>query len=217
MSGDVFGNGVLLSKHIKLVAAFDHRHIIIDPHPDPARSWEERERLFALPRSSWADYEPAVDLRGWRRLSAQSEVHRDHQADAHRPRHRQVGRGTATCRVDQGLPEGSRRLVVERRHRHLRQGADRDQRVVGDKANDALRVDGCEVRAKCVGEGGNLGLTQLGRIEYAMQGGRINTDFIDNSAGVDTSDYEVNIKILLTGEVSAGRLSWPTATPSSPR
>jgi glutamate dehydrogenase len=207
MSGDVFGNGMLLSKHIKLVAAFDHRHIFIDPQSDPARSWEERARLFALPRSSWADYDTSL-------ISAGGGVFaRTLKSVAITDQMRSV------LGVDKSVHELTPAELIKV---CLRAPVDllwnggvgtyvkaitETNDDVGDKANDALRVDGCELRAKCVGEGGNLGFTQLGRVEYAERGGRINTDFIDNSAGVDTSDHEVNIKILLIGEVAAGRLS----------
>ena len=215
MSGDVFGNGMLLSQHIKLVAAFDHRHLIIDPDPDPAASWAERKRLFELPRSSWADYDTSL-------LSAGGGVF---------PRTLKSITITPEMRSALGLAAGVAELSpAELISACLRapvgllwnggigtyvKATAESHAQVGDKANDGLRVNGAEVRADCVGEGGNLGLTQLGRIEYAMKGGesghggRINTDFIDNSAGVDTSDHEVNIKILLAGEVAAGRLSGP--------
>ncbi len=207
MSGDVFGNGMLLSKHIKLVAAFDHRHVFIDPDPDPARTFQERERMFALPRSSWADYDESLISEGGgvfpRTLKSitvtpqmRAALGIDKSVEALPPA--QLINACLKAPVDLLWNGGIGTYVKATTETNAQ---------VGDKANDGLRVDGCEVRAKCVGEGGNLGLTQLGRIEYAMQGGRINTDFIDNSAGVDTSDYEVNIKILLTGEVNAGRLS----------
>jgi glutamate dehydrogenase len=207
MSGDVFGNGMLLSKHIKLVAAFDHRHVFIDPDPDPERSWTERARIFAMARSSWADYDTSLISEGggvFPRTAKSIEI-------------------TGAMRTALGIPQGIDSLApVELISACLRapvdllwnggigtyvKSSDETNAQVGDKANDVLRVDGCELRARSVGEGGNLGLTQLGRIEYAKTGGRINTDFIDNSAGVDTSDNEVNIKILLSGEVSSGRLS----------
>jgi glutamate dehydrogenase len=207
MSGDVFGNGMLLSKHIKLVAAFDHRHVFIDPQPDPARSWEERARLFALPRSSWADYDTTLVSEGGgvfpRILKSiaiteqmRSALGIDKSVQALTPA--ELIQACLRAPVDLLWNGGIGTYVKAVTETHS---------DVGDKSNDALRVDGCEVRAKCVAEGGNLGLTQLGRIEYAETGGRINTDFIDNSAGVDTSDHEVNIKILLIGEVAAGRLS----------
>ena len=207
MSGDVFGNGMLLSKHTRLIAAFDHRHVFIDPDPDPERSWTERARLFALPRSSWADYDPQL-------ISAGGGVF---------PRTAKAIPVTDPVRTALGLARTVETLTpAELMSAILKAPADllwnggigtyvkaaaESHAAVGDKANDGLRVNGADVRARCVGEGGNLGLTQLGRIEYAMCGGRINTDFVDNSAGVDTSDHEVNIKILLHNEVAAGRLS----------
>jgi glutamate dehydrogenase len=208
MSGDVFGNGMLLSKHIKLVAAFDHRHVFIDPQPDPARSWEERARLFALPRSSWADYDTTLISEGGgvypRTLKSvviteqmRSALGIDRSVEALTPA--ELIKACLKAAVDLLWNGGVGTFV---------KAVTESNDDVGDKANDVLRVDGCEVRAKCVAEGGNLGFTQLGRVEYAeMGGGRINTDFIDNSAGVDTSDHEVNIKILLIGEGAAGRLS----------
>jgi glutamate dehydrogenase len=207
MSGDVFGNGMLLSKHTKLVAAFDHRHVFVDPDPDPDRSWNERARLFALPRSSWADYDPEL-------ISAGGGVF---------PRTAKSIPVTEEMRVALGMSKSAETLTpAELISAILKAPVDllwnggigtyvkastESHADVGDKANDALRVNGADVRARCVGEGGNLGLTQLGRIEYDLCGGRINTDFVDNSAGVDTSDHEVNIKILLHNEVAAGRLS----------
>ncbi len=207
MSGDVFGNGMLLSKHIRLVAAFDHRHIFIDPTPDAASTWVERARIFALPRSSWADYDTSL-------ISEGGGVF---------PRTAKSVTITPQMRSALGIARDIENLSpVELISACLKapvdllwnggigtyvKGTDETDAQVGDKANDALRADGCELRAKCVGEGGNLGFTQRGRIEYAVNGGMINTDFIDNSAGVDTSDHEVNIKILLAGEMSAGRLT----------
>jgi glutamate dehydrogenase len=207
MSGDVFGNGMLLSKHIQLVAAFDHRHVFIDPRPDPARSWEERARLFALTRSSWADYDPALISEGGgvfpRTLKSvvitqqmRAALAIDKSVEALTPA--ELIRACLRAPVDL-LWNGGVGTYVK--------AITETNDDVGDKANDGLRVDGCELRTKCVAEGGNLGFTQLGRVEYAERGGRINTDFIDNSAGVDTSDHEVNIKILLIGEENAGRLS----------
>jgi glutamate dehydrogenase len=207
MSGDVFGNGMLLSKHIQLVAAFDHRHVFIDPRPDPARSWEERARLFALSRSNWADYDPTLISEGGgvfpRSLKSvviteqmRAALGIDKSVEALTPA--ELIRACLRAPVDL-LWNGGVGTYVK--------AITETNDDVGDKANDGLRVDGCELRTKCVAEGGNLGFTQLGRVEYAERGGRINTDFIDNSAGVDTSDHEVNIKILLIGEENAGRLS----------
>ena len=207
MSGDVFGNGMLLSSHIRLLAAFDHRHVFIDPDPDPATSFEERRRLFRLPRSSWADYDPALISAGggvFPRTAKQVDV-------------------TPQMRAALGLADDVRQLSpAELIHAVLLAPADllfnggvgtyvkaaaETHLQVGDKANDAVRVDGNQLRVKVVGEGGNLGVTQLGRIEFARAGGRINTDAIDNSAGVDTSDHEVNIKIALQPLQADGQLS----------
>ncbi|HQE31957.1 MAG TPA: NAD-glutamate dehydrogenase [Propionibacteriaceae bacterium] len=207
MSGDVFGNGMLLSKHIRLVAAFDHRHIVIDPDPDAASSWDERSRLFQLPRSSWADYDTSL-------ISAGGGVY---------ARTEKSIPVTAEARRALGLADDVHALTpTDYIHQILQapvdllwnggigtyvKGSTESHAEVGDRANDSLRVDGGQVRARCAGEGGNLGWTQLGRVEYAKNGGRINTDFIDNSAGVDTSDHEVNIKILLAEQIRAGRLT----------
>ena len=207
MSGDVFGNGMLLSRHTLLVAAFDHRHIFLDPHPDPERSWLERARLFDLPRSSWADYDTSL-------ISAGGGVHpRTRKSIPLTPEVREVLGidASVTALAPAELISACLRAPVDLLWNggigtYVKSAAESNAEV-GDKANDGLRVDGAELRARAVGEGGNLGLTQRGRIEYAARGGRINTDFIDNSAGVDTSDHEVNIKILLSGEVATGRLS----------
>ncbi|GGV88487.1 NAD-glutamate dehydrogenase [Streptomyces gelaticus] len=207
MSGDVFGNGMLLSEHIRLVAAFDHRHIFIDPTPDAATSYAERRRLFELPRSSWADYNK--DL-----LSAGGGIH---------PRSAKSIPVNAHIREALGIEPGVTKMTpAELMQTVLKAPVDlvwnggigtyikssaESNADVGDKANDAIRVNGEDLRAKVVGEGGNLGATQLGRIEFARGGGRINTDAIDNSAGVDTSDHEVNIKILLNGLVRDGDMT----------
>jgi glutamate dehydrogenase len=207
MSGDVFGNGMLLSEHIRLVAAFDHRHIFIDPEPDAAASYAERRRLFELPRSSWADYDSAL-------LSAGGGVF---------PRTAKAIPVNAHIRAALGIEEKVAKMTpADLMKAILKAPVDllwnggigtyvkssvESNADVGDKANDAIRVDGADLRARVVGEGGNLGLTQLGRIEYARAGGKINTDAIDNSAGVDTSDHEVNIKILLNGLVTEGDMT----------
>ncbi|MGW2088721.1 NAD-glutamate dehydrogenase [Streptomyces sp. NPDC001880] len=207
MSGDVFGNGMLLSEHIRLVAAFDHRHIFIDPSPDAATSYAERRRLFELPRSSWADYNK--DL-----LSAGGGVH---------PRSAKSIPINAHIREALGIEPGVTKMTpADLMQTILKAPVDlvwnggigtyikssaESNADVGDKANDAIRVNGEDLRAKVVGEGGNLGATQLGRIEFARGGGHINTDAIDNSAGVDTSDHEVNIKILLNGLVRDGDMT----------
>ncbi|MFD7136062.1 NAD-glutamate dehydrogenase [Streptomyces sp. NPDC059894] len=207
MSGDVFGNGMLLSEHIRLVAAFDHRHIFIDPDPDAATSYAERRRLFELPRSSWADYDTGL-------LSAGGGVF---------PRTAKAIPVNAHVREALGIEAGVTKLTPADLMRAILaapvdllwnggigtyvKASTESNTDVGDKANDAIRVDGADLRVKVVGEGGNLGLTQLGRIEFARRGGRINTDAIDNSAGVDTSDHEVNIKILLNGVVADGDMT----------
>lgn len=207
MSGDVFGNGMLLSEHIRLVAAFDHRHIFIDPNPDAATSYAERRRLFDLPRSSWADYDTGL-------LSAGGGIH---------PRSAKSIPLNSHVREALGIdPSVSKMTPADLMQTILKAPVDlvwnggigtyikavsESNADVGDKANDAIRVNGEDLRAKVVGEGGNLGATQLGRIEFARSGGRINTDAIDNSAGVDTSDHEVNIKILLNGLVRDGDMT----------
>ncbi|HSK26718.1 MAG TPA: NAD-glutamate dehydrogenase [Jiangellales bacterium] len=207
MSGDVFGNGMLLSQHIRLVAAFDHRHVFLDPDPDASASWEERKRLFELPRSSWADYDRAL-------ISEGGGVH---------PRTAKSIAITPQVRAALGLPDDVTTLAPNDLMKAVLtapvdllwnggigtyvKASTENHADVGDKANDAIRVDGADLRCKAVGEGGNLGLTQLGRIEYALGGGRVNSDAIDNSAGVDTSDHEVNIKILLDTVVRDGDLT----------
>ncbi|MET7766285.1 NAD-glutamate dehydrogenase [Streptomyces sp. NPDC005393] len=207
MSGDVFGNGMLLSEHIRLVAAFDHRHIFIDPNPDAATSYAERRRLFELPRSSWADYNPEL-------ISAGGGIHpRTAKAIPITPQVR-AALGIET-RVAKMTPADLMKAILKAPVDLLWNGgigtyvkaSTESNADVGDKANDAIRVDGQDLRVKVVGEGGNLGLTQLGRIEFATNGGKINTDAIDNSAGVDTSDHEVNIKILLNALVTEGDLT----------
>ncbi|MEW1549453.1 NAD-glutamate dehydrogenase [Streptomyces tsukubensis] len=213
MSGDVFGNGMLLSEHIRLIAAFDHRHIFIDPDPDAAVSYAERRRMFELPRSSWADYDSKL-------LSPGGGVH---------PRTAKSIPVNAQMRDALGIEAGITKMTPAELMKavlqapvdllwnggigtYVKASAESDADV-GDKANDAIRVNGDELRVKVVGEGGNLGLTQLGRIEFARSGGpegtggRVNTDAIDNSAGVDTSDHEVNIKILLNGLVADGDMT----------
>jgi len=194
MSGDVFGNGMLLSKQIRLVAAFDHRHVFLDPDPDPAKSWAERKRLFGLPRSSWDDYDRkklskggGVYARTLKSIPLSPEARRtlDVQAESLSPAELIHAILKAPAEL---LYLGGIGTYVKARGE-----ANAD---VGDKANDAVRINGSELRVKVVGEGANLGVTQAGRIEFASSGGRIDTDAIDNSAGVDTSDHEVNIKIL---------------------
>ncbi|HEY1915749.1 MAG TPA: NAD-glutamate dehydrogenase [Streptosporangiaceae bacterium] len=207
MSGDVFGNGMLLSEHIKLIAAFDHRHIFLDPGPDPATSFAERRRMFDLPRSSWADYDSSLISAGggiWPRTAKSVPVSPQARAAlgladnvlALTPG--QLISAILTAPVDLLWNGGIGTYVKATAETN----AD-----AGDRSNDGIRVDAPQLRAKVVGEGGNLGLTQAGRIEFARAGGLINTDFIDNSAGVDTSDHEVNIKILLGRLVADGQMT----------
>jgi glutamate dehydrogenase len=204
MSGDVFGNGMLLSKAIKLVAAFDHRHIFIDPDPDPAKSWTERKRMFELPRSSWDDYNRKSMSKGGMIVS-RSQKSIDLTPEARQALGIEAETIDPTSLIAAILKSpvdllwfGGIGTYIKASHQTNAQ--------VGDPANDALRVDAKEVRAKVIGEGANLAINQAGRIEFATQGGRINTDFIDNSAGVDCSDNEVNIKIPLNREMREGRL-----------
>src|SRR6185369_10101274 len=205
MSGDVFGNGMLLSRHIRLLAAFDHRHIILDPDPDPERSFRERERLFKLPRSSWADYDAklislggGIHARSAKSIAITSQVKAalSISADALTPT--ELVNAILKAPVD---------LLYNGRIGTYVKSARETHADVGDRANDALRVNGRDLRCKVVVEGGNLGCTQLGRVEYARAGGRINTDAIDNSGGVGTSDHEVNIKILLGLAMGDGELT----------
>ncbi|MFH8340233.1 NAD-glutamate dehydrogenase [Streptomyces sp. AM6-12] len=207
MSGDVFGNGMLLSEHIRLVAAFDHRHIFIDPNPDAATSYAERRRLFELPRSSWADYNTEL-------LSAGGGIFPRSAKSIQLNAHIREALGIEG-KIAKVTPADLMKAILKAPVDLLWNGgigtyvksSAESNADVGDKANDAIRVDGADLRVKVVGEGGNLGLTQLGRIEFAHQGGKINTDAIDNSAGVDTSDHEVNIKILLNGLVADGDMT----------
>lgn len=205
MSGDVFGNGMLLSKALKLVAAFDHRHIFIDPEPDPATSWAERQRLFELPRSSWDDYERSKMSKGGMivpRTQKQIELTPEAQQalglDAASVDPTSLINAILKAPVDLIWFGGIGTYVKASSQAHS---------AVGDPANDALRADARDLRAKVMGEGANLAITQAARIEFATYGGRINTDFIDNSAGVDCSDNEVNIKIPLNREMREGRLA----------
>ncbi len=212
MSGDVFGNGLLCSEHTLLVAAFDHRDIFLDPNPDPAASFAERKRLFGLPRSSWQDYDASlisegggVYSRSLKSIPVSPEIRKalGLGSDATAMTPAELMKAILQAPVDL-LWNGGIGTYVK--------AAGESHGDAGDKANDAIRINGRELRARCVGEGGNLGLTQLGRIEYAElgadgEGGAINTDFIDNSAGVDTSDHEVNIKILLDRVVADGDLT----------
>jgi glutamate dehydrogenase len=205
MAGDVFGNGMLLSRHIKLVGAFNHLHVLVDPDPDPEASFVERERLFNLPRSTWDDYDRSLLSPGggvWPRtaksikLSPEARQALGIGAEALTPN--ELVQALLRAPVDLLWNGGIGTYVKSSSESH----AD-----AGDRSNDGVRVNATELRCKVVGEGGNLGLTQLGRIEYALGGGRINTDFIDNSGGVDCSDHEVNIKILLNSVLADGDMT----------
>jgi glutamate dehydrogenase len=195
MSGDVFGNGMLLSEHIRLLAAFNHRHIFLDPDPDPARSFTERKRLFELPRSGWNDYNSSL-------ISQGGGVFERHAKDIPLSPEVQKWLGVRHASVDgdtliQMLLQAPVDLLWNGGIGTYVKHSQESNADVGDRANDNVRVDGNRLRAKVVGEGGNLGFTQLGRIEYALNGGRINTDAVDNSGGVDCSDHEVNLKIFM--------------------
>ncbi|WP_439544626.1 NAD-glutamate dehydrogenase [Sandarakinorhabdus sp.] len=205
MSGDVFGNGLLLSPAVALVAAFDHRHIFLDPAPEIAAAFAERQRLFALPRSSWDDYDKAlisagggVFPRSLKAIPLSPQVQAMLGVDAATLSPAELISAILKMKVDLLWFGGIGTYVKASHESH----AD-----AGDRANDGLRIDARELGARVIGEGANLGLTQAARIEFARAGGSINTDFIDNSAGVDCSDHEVNIKIALNGEVAAGRLA----------
>jgi glutamate dehydrogenase len=205
MSGDVFGNGMLLSKHIKLVGAFNHLHVFLDPNPDPETSFEERKRLFELERSSWTDYDTSLISEGGgifprsaKSIPLSPEVREllDVEDEALTPN--EVINALLKAEADL-LWNGGIGTYVK--------ASEETNAEVGDRSNDALRADARELRCRVVGEGGNLGFTQRGRIEYALGGGRIYTDSIDNSAGVDCSDHEVNIKILLDAIVENGDMT----------
>lgn len=205
MAGDVFGNGLLMSDKLQLVAAFNHLHIFIDPNPEPANSFAERQRLFDLPRSAWSDYDTSIMSEGGGifsrsaksiAISPQMQARFDITADKLTPT--ELLNALLKAPVDLLWNGGIGTYVKASTESH----AD-----VGDKANDALRVNGNELRCKVVGEGGNLGMTQLGRVEFGLNGGGSNTDFIDNAGGVDCSDHEVNIKILLNEVVQAGDMT----------
>ncbi len=205
MSGDVFGNGLLRSPHVKLVAAFDHRHIFIDPNPDPAVSFSERQRLFALPRSSWADYDVSLISAGggvYPRTLKTIDL-----TDAARRRLGTDRESVAPHELLSVILRAPVDLLWNGGIGTYVKAASETHADVGDRANDGLRVNGTELRCKMVGEGGNLGFTQRGRVEYALAGGLIYTDAIDNSAGVDCSDHEVNIKIALGAAVASGALT----------
>lgn len=205
MSGDVFGNGMLLSRHIKLISAFNHQHIFLDPNPDPDVSYKERERLFKLPRSSWNDYDRKLISKGGgvyprtaKYIALSAEVKKALAIDADALPPNELIRTLLKAPVDLLWNGGIGTFVKASSETH----AD-----VGDRTNDGVRVNATQLRCRVIGEGGNLGLTQLGRIEYALKGGRLNTDFIDNSGGVDCSDHEVNIKILLNEVVANGDMT----------
>ncbi len=209
MSGDVFGNGMLLSEHIRLVAAFDHRHIFLDPDPDPATSYAERKRLFELSRSTWEDYNAELISAGggiYPRTAKSVPISPQVRAvlglddDVDQLSPQELMKAILTAPVDLFWNGGIGTYV---------KASSETNAQVGDKSNDAIRVDGRSLRCRVVGEGGNLGFTQHGRIEYAQAGGRMYTDFIDNAAGVDCSDHEVNIKILLNTAVADGELTIP--------
>ena len=206
MSGDVFGNGMLLSKTLKILAAFDHRHIFLDPDPDPAKSWDERNRMFALPRSSWADYDTALISKGGGVFARTDKVIK-------LSKEVQTALGVTADELDPGalisaiLKAPADLLWFGGIGTYVKAAAENNVSV-GDPANDRLRVDAEQLRVTAIGEGANLGVTQAARIAFSQKGGRINTDFIDNSAGVDCSDNEVNIKIALNREMNEGRLSF---------
>ncbi len=205
MSGDVFGNGMLLSRAIKLVAAFDHRHIFIDPDPDPEASFAERQRMFDLPRSSWDDYNRGLLSKGGG-IYPRTQKAIDLSAEARRALGIDAKSVDPLTLINAILKSPVDLLWFGGIGTYIK-ASTQTQAEVGDPSNDAVRVDGNEVRAKVIGEGANLAVTQEGRIEFAEDGGRINTDFIDNSAGVDCSDNEVNIKIPLNNEMRHGRLT----------
>lgn len=205
MSGDVFGNGMLLSRHTKLLGAFNHVHIFLDPDPDPAASYEERKRLFQLPRSSWKDYNPELISTGGGvfdrsaksiRLTPEIKHILNTKKDSMVPN--ELIRSMLKAPVDLIWNGGIGTFVKSTQETHL---------DAGDRTNDGIRIDSTELNARVIAEGGNLGMTQLARIEYSLQGGIVNTDFIDNSAGVDCSDHEVNIKILLNRLMTDGEMT----------
>jgi len=208
MSGDVFGNGMLLSRQTRLLAAFDHRHIFIDPDPDAAKSFAERQRLFELPRSSWEDYTTSlisagggVFARSVKEIVLTPEIKALTGLATETTTPTELIRALLKAKVDLLWFGGIGTFI---------KSADQTNADVGDRANDAVRINGSEVGAAVVGEGANLGVTQKGRIEYALAGGRIDTDAIDNSAGVDTSDHEVNLKILFSGPMRRGEITIQT-------
>ena len=203
MAGDVFGNGMLLSRHIKLKAVFNHMHIFLDPFPEPESSFKERERLFKLPRSTWADYNADLISKGGgifsrsvKSIRISKEVQEALGIEANALPPQELIKAILRAPVDL-LWNGGIGTYVK--------SSDESHAEAGDRSNDSVRVNAQELHCRVVGEGGNLGLTQLGRIEFALRGGRVNTDFIDNSAGVDCSDHEVNIKILLNLVAASGK------------
>ena len=205
MSGDVFGNGMLLSQHIKLVAAFDHRHIFIDPMPNPATSWAERKRLFDLPRSSWMDYDKSLLSAGGgiydraaKSIALSAEARQVLGIEAPSMTPVDLMRAILTAPVDLLYFGGIGTYV---------KASSESQADAGDRTNDAIRVNADQLRARVIGEGANLGFTQRGRVEAALGGRKINTDALDNSAGVDTSDHEVNIKIATGEAITRGLLA----------
>ncbi len=205
MSGDVFGNGMLLSKQIKLIGAFNHLHIFVDPDPDPSSSFAERKRMFRLPRSNWSDYDKKLISKGGgiyersaKSLKLSPEVRKIFDIPKAQVTPNELLGYMLRAEADLMWFGGIGTYI---------KSASESDLDVGDRANDAIRVNGAELRCKVVGEGANLGATQLGRVEYALKKGRLNTDSIDNSAGVDCSDHEVNIKILIDSAVEDGRLS----------
>ena len=206
MAGDVFGNGMLLSKQTQLLAAFNHLHIFVDPNPDAAKSWKERKRLFDLPRSSWLDYSQklisqggGVFLRSAKSIAISPEMAKRFDIKASKLEPDALIRALLRAKIDLIWNGGIGTYV---------KSSDETHAEVGDRGSESLRLDGKELRARVFGEGGNLGMTQLGRIEFCQNGGICNTDFIDNAAGVDCSDHEVNIKILLNKKVAAKQMSY---------
>lgn len=205
MSGDVFGNGLLMSKHAKLIGAFNHLHIFVDPNPNPEVSYEERKRLFALPRSSWSDYNPDLISKGG------GVFNRSAKSIKLTPEMKEV----LNTKKDSMVPTELIRTILKAPIDLIWNGgigtfvksSQESHADVGDRSNDLIRLDAEEISARVIAEGGNLGMTQLARIEYCLNGGIVNTDFIDNSAGVDCSDHEVNIKILLNRVIADGDMT----------
>ena len=205
MSGDVFGNGMLLSKSLKLIAAFDHRHIFIDPDPDPAKSWSERKRLFDLPRSSWEDYDKKLISKGGGVFSRSSKTIKISKTAANVLGLPDDAETTPSRLMSAILSANADLLWFGGIGTYIKAMAENHVEV-GDPSNDNIRINAAQLRVKVIGEGANLGITQAARINFAGRGGRINTDFIDNSAGVDCSDNEVNIKIALNAAMADGKI-----------